>query len=79
MPEANNPSEIYPWFPRKSTDRILPIIEGSSFLNRLLNYTVVKNIYFKYRFSSIDIMLDHNEEVWKNILKSFENHFTTST
>lgn len=77
MPKANNPSEIYPWFPRKSTDRILPIIEGPSFLNRLLNYTVFKNIYFKYRFSSIDVMLDHNEEVWKNLSsKVFEkNHF----
>jgi len=77
MTNANNPSEIYPWYPRKTSDRILQIIERPSFLNRLLNYTVVKNIYLKYRFSPIDVVLDHNEEVWSHLsLENFKkNHF----
>ena len=77
MKKANNPGEIYPWFPRKTTNRILKIVAGPSFLNRLLNYTIVKNIYLKYNFSPIDVWLDHNEDVWSSLSsENFEkNHF----
>ena len=77
MQKANNQNEIYPWFPRKTTNRTLKIIEGPSSLNRLLNYTIVKNIYLKYNFNPVDVWLDHNEEVWSSLsLDSFKkNHF----
>ena len=77
MQKANNQNEIYPWFPRKTTNRTLKIIEGPSSLNRLLNYTIVKNIHLKYNFNPVDVWLDHNEEVWSSLsLDSFKkNHF----
>lgn len=76
MENAQNKGSIYPWSPRRTINRNFEIIKNYKLLNRILNYTILKNFYLKYKFDEYEVYLDHNDEVWDSL--SSEEYFDNS-